>query len=182
MPITSPRPIDDLLAVANSYHEPEARDVGSAEGAHWIPAHDHLDDAEAAVEFLTRMGIRVAGRPQARHLNGLRAIRQAARALPGSHRAYHRQLGSLLADARFGLDAAGVLVPLGDGWDALHAGLLIGLVELGDHAARLKVCANDQCHWLFLDHSKNRSRQWCGAETCGNRTRVRRFRLRQETA
>lgn len=182
MPITSPRPIDDVLAVANSYHEPEARDVASADGAHWIPAHDHLDDAGAAVEFLTRMGIRVPGRPLGRHLTGLRAIRKAARALPSSHHAYARQLGTLLADARFQLDPTGALRPLGEHWDALHAGLLIGLVELQDHAARLKVCANDQCRWLFLDHSKNRSRQWCGAETCGNRARVRRFRLRKETA
>ena len=69
---------------------------------------------------------------------------------------------------------------MGEDWDGLIAGLLVSLVELRDQTPRLKVCANDQCRWLFLDHSKNRSRQWCGAATCGNRSRVRRFRSRQE--
>jgi len=81
MPITSPRPLDHLLAVANSYHEPEARDVGSTDGAHWIPAHDHLDSSETAVEFLSRMGIRLGIAPTRSHLDRLRLVRQAARAL-----------------------------------------------------------------------------------------------------
>jgi len=86
----------------------------------------------------------------------------------------------LLADAVYRLDADGRLHSGGDPWDGLITGLLPSLVELGDQASRLKMCANDQCHWLFLDHSKNQSRQWCGASTCGNRERVRRFRSRQE--
>jgi hypothetical protein len=180
MPITAALPIDAVLAVANSYHEPETRDVGSTDGAHWIPAHDHLDSAETAIEFLSRMGIRLTGRPNAGQLERLRRVRAAARALLGRHASYHRQLAHLLADAVYRLDADGRLHSGGDPWDGLITGLLPSLVELGDQASRLKMCANDQCHWLFLDHSKNQSRQWCGAATCGNRERVRRFRSRQE--
>ena len=180
MPITSPRPLDHLLAVANSYHEPEARDVGSLDGAHWIPAHDHLDSSESAVEFLSRMGIRLGSAPTRSHLDRLRLVRQAARALLTSPSSYQRQLGHLLETVVYRLDSHGRLKPVGDQWDGLIADLLVSLIELGDEAPRLKVCANDQCHWLFLDGSKNRSRQWCGAATCGNRERVRRFRSRHE--
>jgi predicted RNA-binding Zn ribbon-like protein len=44
--------------------------------------------------------------------------------------------------------------------------------------ARLRECAGDGCGWLFLDRSKNRSRQWCTMEDCGNVSKVRRFRQR----
>jgi len=109
MPITAALPIDAVLAVANSYHEPETRDVGSTDGAHWIPAHDHLDSAETAIEFLSRMGIRLTGRPNAGQLERLRRVRAAARALLGRHASYHRQLAHLLADAVYRLDADGRL-------------------------------------------------------------------------
>lgn len=180
MPITAPRPLDHVLAVANSYHEPETRNVGSTDGAHWIPAHDHLDSAEMAVEFLSRMGIRVGSQPHRAQLERLRRIRMTARALLTSRSSHRRQLGELLTDTTYRLNADGQLQPMGGEWDGVIAGLLVSLVELGDQASRLKMCANDQCHWLFLDHSKNHSRQWCGAATCGNRERVRRFRGRKE--
>ena len=38
--------------------------------------------------------------------------------------------------------------------------------------ARLKMCPNDDCHWLFLDMTKNRSRRWCDMASCGNRAKV----------
>ena len=42
--------------------------------------------------------------------------------------------------------------------------------------ARLKVCGNDHCTWLFWDGSHNLSRRWCDAATCGNLVKVRSFR------
>jgi len=30
------------------------------------------------------------------------------------------------------------------------------------------------CGWLFLDHSRNRSRKWCTMDVCGNRAKARR--------
>ena len=44
---------------------------------------------------------------------------------------------------------------------------------------RLRQCAGEGCGWLFLDHSRNHSRQWCTMEDCGNLSKVRRFRERQ---
>lgn len=41
---------------------------------------------------------------------------------------------------------------------------------------RLKQCAADDCGWLFVDGSRNRSRRWCDMSDCGNRAKARRFR------
>ena len=43
---------------------------------------------------------------------------------------------------------------------------------------RVKECASDNCNWLFLDVSKNRSRRWCDMKDCGNRAKARRHRAR----
>ena len=44
---------------------------------------------------------------------------------------------------------------------------------------RIRRCANDLCNWLFLDISRNRTRQWCIMKDCGNVAKVRRFRAKQ---
>jgi predicted RNA-binding Zn ribbon-like protein len=52
------------------------------------------------------------------------------------------------------------------------------LLTSGD-LSRLRQCGGDQCGWLFLDRSRNHSRQWCTMEDCGNVSKVRRFRQRR---
>ena len=86
--------------------------------------------------------------------------------------------GEVLAAAREGLrwewrDAAERLEsPL---WPVARAGAaLLTSPEL----ARLRLCGGDGCGWLFLDRSRNHSRQWCTMEDCGNVSKVRRFRQR----
>jgi predicted RNA-binding Zn ribbon-like protein len=37
----------------------------------------------------------------------------------------------------------------------------------------VRVCAAEDCNWLFLDTSKNHSRRWCDMKSCGNRAKVR---------
>jgi predicted RNA-binding Zn ribbon-like protein len=44
--------------------------------------------------------------------------------------------------------------------------------------ARVGHCSGPECGWLFLDRSRNRSRQWCAMRDCGNVAKVRRFRAR----
>lgn len=39
---------------------------------------------------------------------------------------------------------------------------------------RVRECAGDDCDWLFLDASRNRSRRWCDMANCGNRAKARR--------
>jgi predicted RNA-binding Zn ribbon-like protein len=45
--------------------------------------------------------------------------------------------------------------------------------------SRLRECGGDGCGWLFLDRSRNRTRQWCRMEDCGNVSKVRRFRRKR---
>ncbi len=49
-------------------------------------------------------------------------------------------------------------------------------VELltSDELKRLRWCEAPDCQWLFLDHSRNRSRRWCDMTSCGNRAKARR--------
>jgi predicted RNA-binding Zn ribbon-like protein len=44
--------------------------------------------------------------------------------------------------------------------------------------SRLRECGGEDCGWLFEDTSKNRSRQWCDMQDCGNLAKVRRYRTR----
>ncbi len=47
---------------------------------------------------------------------------------------------------------------------------------------RLKECSSEDCTWLFVDQSKNRSRRWCDMKDCGNRAKARRHYHRQKRA
>lgn len=87
------------------------------------------------------------------------------------------------------------LAPAGDGfawtWRELTASdvaldrilwpIIESAVELltAPELARLKACDDENCAWLFVDASKNRSRRWCDMSDCGNRAKVRRFRQRK---
>jgi predicted RNA-binding Zn ribbon-like protein len=51
------------------------------------------------------------------------------------------------------------------------------LLPKGD---RVRQCGGENCGWLFLDTSRNRSRQWCDMRDCGNLAKVRRFRQRRQ--
>jgi predicted RNA-binding Zn ribbon-like protein len=44
----------------------------------------------------------------------------------------------------------------------------------GPDRHRLRECLNPDCHWLFLDQSRNRSRRWCAMSNCGSREKNRR--------
>lgn len=44
---------------------------------------------------------------------------------------------------------------------------------------RVKECAADDCDWLFVDVSRNRSRRWCDMKECGNRAKARRHYARR---
>ncbi|MEM7635702.1 MAG: CGNR zinc finger domain-containing protein [Pseudomonadota bacterium] len=59
---------------------------------------------------------------------------------------------------------------------------LLAVSLLGDahEIARVKLCPSDNCGWLFLDESKNRRRQWCAMDLCGNRAKARRHYRRKQ--
>jgi predicted RNA-binding Zn ribbon-like protein len=43
-----------------------------------------------------------------------------------------------------------------------------------DRRRHVRLCANDECLWLFLDESKAGTRRWCNMASCGNRAKARR--------
>lgn len=47
--------------------------------------------------------------------------------------------------------------------------------------ARLRLCGNPDCRWIFYDSTRSRTRRWC-AHSCGNLMKVRRFRERRRPA
>ena len=56
---------------------------------------------------------------------------------------------------------------------------LVEAIATGD-TARLRICANDACRWVFEDTSRAGRRRWCDMASCGNRAKVRRYRSRQQ--
>jgi predicted RNA-binding Zn ribbon-like protein len=57
-------------------------------------------------------------------------------------------------------------------------------VELltSEQMKKVKVCRGvGDCGWLFLDTSKNGSRQWCSMEGCGSRAKMRRHYARKRS-
>jgi len=53
---------------------------------------------------------------------------------------------------------------------AWSAAELLTSCDLG----RVCECGAEDCRWLFIDTSRNRSRRWCDMKTCGNRVKARR--------
>jgi predicted RNA-binding Zn ribbon-like protein len=45
---------------------------------------------------------------------------------------------------------------------------------------RVGECQGEDCGWLFLDASKNKSRRWCSMDDCGNREKARQFYRRKK--
>jgi predicted RNA-binding Zn ribbon-like protein len=81
------------------------------------------------------------------------------------------------------------LVPARDGVSLDHrhegdpvAGALARLTESvasevsRGHPEQLRICANDDCRWVFHDTSPTGRRKWCDMATCGNRAKVARHR------
>jgi predicted RNA-binding Zn ribbon-like protein len=89
------------------------------------------------------------------------------------------------------------LQPMGRGsiawkWNLTNGGLEIvvwelalasaGLMTDAERRARIRICANGPCDWMFLDTSRGGRRRWCRMGVCGNASKVRRFRARLRTA
>ena len=46
-----------------------------------------------------------------------------------------------------------------------------------EHRGPIRMCGlseDNECTWIFLDETKNRSRRWCSMKDCGNRAKARR--------
>lgn len=62
---------------------------------------------------------------------------------------------------------------------ALDVGMALGQVIAAGERERLRRCEAPGCEQVLIDLSRNRSRRYCDARTCGNRLHVAAYRQRQ---
>jgi len=69
-----------------------------------------------------------------------------------------------------------------DELDCMIWPIVLSSAELlsSEELSLVRQCPGPNCGWLFLDSSKNRSRQWCDMKDCGNLAKVRRYREKQK--
>jgi predicted RNA-binding Zn ribbon-like protein len=72
-------------------------------------------------------------------------------------------------------------VPTKFDWNWIIAEIAQSFADMlaGGEIARVKICRNDDCKWVFYDKTKGRTRCWCSGQSCGNRERVRRARSKK---
>jgi predicted RNA-binding Zn ribbon-like protein len=62
-------------------------------------------------------------------------------------------------------------------WDIVTSEIATSAARLMSEGRAVKVCANPNCSWMFVDESRPRTRRWCNAGVCGSLVNVRRYRL-----
>jgi predicted RNA-binding Zn ribbon-like protein len=72
-------------------------------------------------------------------------------------------------------------VPAGDAMERALGAVVAAVLDAERTGtwARLKACRKDSCGWVFFDHSRNRSSNWCSMTICGNRTKTTLYRRRR---
>lgn len=173
--------VTTVLTIANTRHGPAA-------DPEWQPGdardHDHLVDPKEARRYLASTGVCVPQEdPSDAQLARLRELREAARALAAEDPEVARaRVERLLSHYTFRLSSDGGLHPVESGWVGLAAASLPGLIELLSTPDHVRTCGDPRCDWLFVDRSRNHSRQWCDMGTCGSRAKMTRYRQRQKLA
>jgi predicted RNA-binding Zn ribbon-like protein len=142
----------------------------------------HPRQATAAVEQARALREAVAGL--------LRAVLDGRPPSPENLRSFNGYLGRAFAQATlqaspdldrpYRLELASGDNPLED--IALRLAKKAADLLTGFNPARLKVCGNPECGWMFLDATRNASRRWCDMAGCGNRAKARRFYRRKKLA
>jgi predicted RNA-binding Zn ribbon-like protein len=155
---------------------------------------DHLTNPEWVAAFAHHWHLPVTSAPDALAMAALRALRAllrqmfeaAATGQPVTD-AQLEELNAFLALTpvmrqvqRSGSRVRLQTILLQEGWIAVASQIAASWVEVLEsiQPTRLKVCANPDCHWVFIDQSHNLSRCWCRQWACGNLMKVRQFRAR----
>jgi predicted RNA-binding Zn ribbon-like protein len=167
-------------------HDGEPDDIGDAASLRaWLADHqliregralEAVDEALPAFHELRTLVHAVTkrlvadGAPSARQVRHLNVVLR-----DGLH--YH-QLRPGEGGARFSVGQ------VGDDLAQARAAIAGSLAHyIADHdVARLRICANDECSWRFIDRSPTGRRRWCDMRTCGNRAKVARHRARARQA
>jgi predicted RNA-binding Zn ribbon-like protein len=65
---------------------------------------------------------------------------------------------------------------------AVDCGIALGHVIAAGERDRLRTCEAPDCDQVLVDLSRNRSKRYCDARTCGNRLHVAAYRERRKAA
>jgi predicted RNA-binding Zn ribbon-like protein len=65
---------------------------------------------------------------------------------------------------------------------AIDGGMALAQVLAAGERERLRLCEAPNCDQALVDLSRNRSKRYCDARTCGNRLHVAAYRSRQKAA
>ncbi len=158
-------------------HEPNDRFPDEEALGSWMRRRGFLDsgDSLAQADFVAAIGLRAA-------------IRSFVEAEPDARNASPAALELNAIAARFPLLVR--VPPHPSPWLAPQPGssrlglLLVQLCDLAQSGEldRLKMCASDDCKWIFFDRSKPGNRRWCSTSLCGNRHKIRSYRERQRAS
>lgn len=156
---------------------------------------DLVDDRAWLERFVGPWAPALEGVPEGEVRAALKNLRQVIRAIVDRIAARRSVPPRLLSDLnsvlgvspfvrrleRTGDRYAFPLVPRSPGLAGVLGEIASGFGETlaGGEPARIKICRNRDCLWVFYDRSKNRSRRWCEGNTgCGDLMKVRRFRAK----
>lgn len=64
---------------------------------------------------------------------------------------------------------------------AVDGGMALAYVVTADEVGRLRICSAPTCHAVLVDLSRNSSKRYCDASTCGNRLHVAAYRERKRS-
>jgi predicted RNA-binding Zn ribbon-like protein len=152
---------------------------------------DKLSTLESATDWLDRALPRTeqtgpAIRLRRADLEPLRALRETLRqTLRADRSSAQTDTDATEFDASVQLRwsrASGLVTqPLKTGWEAVASLITVELViaDANGTLRRIKTCARDVCGYPFIDHSRNVSRMWHDADTCGNIINLRASRARK---
>lgn len=156
---------------------------------------ERLPDLVALAGFAERHGIRSIGDLTAGDVPEVLALRTALRAVfdAADDRSAAAEVNALIAQA-----AVRPRLTDHDGYEwhlhyvmtgsslsdhlAVDCGMALAQVVATGERERLRRCDAPDCTRVLVDLSRNRSRRYCDARTCGNRLHVAAYRERRRTA
>lgn len=182
--------LDFVNTLSYNKGEPYERFTDVPTTVHWLQGHALLHK-EMVADLLARYE-HEDGSPL---LQRVRRTREALRELLDATVEHRPPKAAALREVNRALRAQYLieLVPAADGVSLDHrhegdpvSGAMARLSEAvareltQGEAQRMRICANDECRWVFRDYSPAGRRKWCDMSTCGNRAKAARHRERQK--
>ncbi|NUU78847.1 CGNR zinc finger domain-containing protein [Paenibacillus xylanilyticus] len=73
-------------------------------------------------------------------------------------------------------------IPVGAHWQQVMAEVAadFAITLTQGEGARIRICENADCRWVFYDDTRSRTQKYCDDKMCGNLMKVRRFRAKRK--